>query len=227
MISTTILTCILTWIKETIFHSSGKKKAYFVHDLAPKAGSNYDINEDPIMIRAIFGRSLPGEERLMQAQFVEIFAREIINVQVAEARFMFSLVNQKRKQKERLEFKQFNAMLYCLNGEEIRAYLSNYPPSTMPKDLWAKSYEDNNWGFFVANLERPFGSELDLTGRNGSCWMCGRAIYFTNGCHLCKRYLRLVREVSHMAEDRWREIVWMCFDCPLRCHRVMLEESRV
>ena len=89
---------------------------YRAHDVGPKARSNYDINEDPVMLRAIFGMPFPGEQDLVTALYADIINRHVDMEQDFE-RFTFLLRRQTR------EMSRFcNNVISCIDVNGYKSF---------------------------------------------------------------------------------------------------------
>ena len=84
----TIVTWAIGRLRDNQESGDTRLPRYRVHDVGPKAGFNYDMNEDPVMLRAIFGMPFPGEQDLVTAQYVDIINRHVDMVPAFE-RFTF------------------------------------------------------------------------------------------------------------------------------------------
>ena len=82
--------------------------------MGPKPGSNYDINEDPVMLRAIFGMPFPGEQDIMTALYADIINRHV-DTEPAFERFIFLLRRQTaiRRIREMIHF--CNNVINCVD----------------------------------------------------------------------------------------------------------------
>ena len=171
---------IVTWAIGQIRSNQGsgdtRLTRYGVHYVGPKVGSNYDINEDPAMLRAIFGMPFPGEQDLLTAQYANIINRQV-DTEPAFERFAFLLRRQPEIRRIHEMNRFCNNLVNCVDVSRLQMLFIRTVPERWPRELRyiPNSCMEDTIMFNISNCEKPFGSYIRYDGVTHRCSTCGSA----------------------------------------------------
>ena len=221
----TIVTWAIGRLRNNQESGETRLRRYRAHDVSPKAGSSYDINEDPVMLRAIFGMPFPGEEDLVTALYADIINRHV-DTEPAFERFTFRLRRQNEMRRIREGNRFCNTVVNCIDVPRLQMVISGTEPERRPQEL---RYIPGDWledtiMFNISNCEKPFESYIRYDGVTHRCSTCGSAARYWAGCEPCSKLFYPLGFPNWFDPENWPALVWYFLDCPSEQHQSYLRD---
>ena len=133
------------------------------------------------------------------------------------------------KRRERRVRRHIETALGCDDEWELKNSLSHPLPENLTVEFQGRLLSTGVKDHLAKNMEKPYGSTLEIDGEDGQCDVCPRTVYHWRGCYNCRRSCRYARRMhANPCAELGRPYIWRCFEdeCPWPSHVWIRRERR-